>query len=757
MKRTSWLLLGLVAVYILVAGVYAAVIPVFEGFDAQAHFAAVQYFRSERSIPELTPATVARSYELIPHPPLYYVLSALAGAPWPLQEASAVAEASVNAYFDKSLSARESVTLPGAAWQDLAPAWSARLVSTLGGLIVLLCTWWMARRLAPRTPTFALAAAAIAAFNPQFLFTAVTISNDAWSAATAALALAVGVDTVVAKRSPRAWLWVGAATGVAALTKYSTLAIVLPLGILYLLYLVYPAGTAGHGAALPWGERDRPSWRAAVHAFAYATAGFLVIAGWWFVRNWLLYGAIVPLNRMAEVLPTMRRAEPYTWQRTFDHIPWLIASFWGVFVAVIAPPAYLDATRWFMLIGFWGLLFGLVVAIVYLRRSHTRPSLRGMILYLVLLPWLGIVAAMVLYWTRTVEYGEQGRLAHVGASAFGVAMVAGWQAWLPTRWLPRLRPWRRLLHALLAGGTVVTALALVPFLQNSFGLPPPAGQPLAPDRPVSAAFAGGMRLLGIDLPDGAALEPGKPLPLTLYFTTDTPIPEDYTLFLHVAGAGDRLLYQFDGVPVDGRHPTRQWIRGQIFADTHTITVDEIDADGLATLSMGFYPIADPSTRVEVYEPNGQPIGDRLVLTQLRLHKQAAAPQVPNGSTAGSWQNGIVLDKAVLATGAQGLPTGISLTWIPTATIQNDYTVFVQVLDADNNILAQLDSQPQGGSYPTSTWRAGDVIADSVTWPGEANIGGWSRVIVGLYDADGKRLLLQDRSDYLEVANSAASK
>ena len=48
-----------------------------------------------------------------------------------------------------------------------------------------------------------------------------------------------------------------------------------------------------------------------------------------------------------------------------------------------------------------------------------------------------------------------------------------------------------------------------------------------------------MRLLGVDLPAGAALEPGKPLPLTLYFTTDAPIPEDYTLFLHVAGAGDR--------------------------------------------------------------------------------------------------------------------------------------------------------------------------------------------------------------------------
>ena len=212
MTRTNGLLAGLVILYLSVAGLYAAVIPVFEGFDAQAHFAAVQYFRSERTLPELTSETVARSYELIPHPPVYYALAALAGAGWPLDPASTVARASVNAYFDKSLSMRQSVTLPDTSWQDLAPAWAARFVSALGGLIVLLCTWWLARRLAPRAPTFALAAAAIAAFNPQFLFTAVTISNDAWSAATAALVLAVAVDAVMARRAPRAWLWVGGAS-----------------------------------------------------------------------------------------------------------------------------------------------------------------------------------------------------------------------------------------------------------------------------------------------------------------------------------------------------------------------------------------------------------------------------------------------------------------------------------------------------------------------------------------------------------------
>jgi hypothetical protein len=347
------------------------------------------------------------------------------------------------------------------------------------------------------------------------------------------------------------------------------------------------------------------------------------------------------------------------------------------------------------------------------------------------------VILLVLYWTRTVEYGEQGRLAHVGASAFGVVMAAGWQAWLPGSSRGRRGP-----HLVLAAGALVTALALLPFLHASFGLPSAVaaagGEGLTTDRPLAANFAGGMRLLGVDFPTGAALESGKSLPLTLYFTADAPIVEDYTLFLHVADAANRLLYQFDGVPVEGRHPTRQWLPHQVFADTHFIMVDEIPQDGLATLSMGFYPIADPAARVEVYDAAGRPLGDRLVLAPLRLHAQPQQQPPPAGA-AGTWQNGIVLASAVLSTTAAGTPGGITLTWTPSATIQADYTVFVQVLDAQNNILAQVDSPPQGGSYPTSTWRAGDVITDTLAW--EADVNGWQRVIVGLYGADGVRVPL----------------
>jgi hypothetical protein len=261
-----------------------------------------------------------------------------------------------------------------------------------------------------------------------------------------------------------------------------------------------------------------------------------------------------------------------------------------------------------------------------------------------------------------------------------------------------------------------------------------------------------MRLLGIDLPQGAALEPGEPLPLTLYFTTDTPITEDYTLFLHVADADDRLLYQFDGVPVGGRHPTRQWVAGQVFADTHLISVPEIAQDGLATLSAGFYPIDDRDTRATVYASSGEAIGDRLVLASLRLHSTSAAAAAPPAAPVAAWANGIVLAAASVSDNAQGLPAQVALTWQPQAIVQQGYTVFVQVLDAQNNILAQVDSQPQGGAYPTSTWRTGDVITDTLAWEGDAT--GWERIIIGWYGGDGARLPLAGGGDFHVIAQRA---
>jgi hypothetical protein len=54
---------------------------------------------------------------------------------------------------------------------------------------------------------------------------------------------------------------------------------------------------------------------------------------------------------------------------------------------------------------------------------------------------------------------------------------------------------------------------------------------------------------------------------------------------------------------------------------------------------------------------------------------------------------------------------VSLYWQSVAKTDKDYTVFVHLLDASGKVVAQIDSQPRGGAYPTSIWDAGEIIRD----------------------------------------------
>lgn len=44
-------------------------------------------------------------------------------------------------------------------------------------------------------------------------------------------------------------------------------------------------------------------------------------------------------------------------------------------------------------------------------------------------------------------------------------------------------------------------------------------------------------------------------------------------------------------------------------------------------------------------------------------------------------------------------------------MDTDYTAFVHVVDSDEERIDQSDHPPLGGAYPTSLWRAGDIVRD----------------------------------------------
>lgn len=88
---------------------------------------------------------------------------------------------------------------------------------------------------------------------------------------------------------------------------------------------------------------------------------------------------------------------------------------------------------------------------------------------------------------------------------------------------------------------------------------------------------------------------------------------------------------------------------------------------------------------------------------------------------------------------------VIITWQGLGRMQEDYTVTVQVIDAQDRIVGQVDSWPLQGTYPTSQWPAGERVRDPyvVSLDGELPPGNY-RLLVGLYLlATGQRLPVLD--------------
>jgi hypothetical protein len=88
-----------------------------------------------------------------------------------------------------------------------------------------------------------------------------------------------------------------------------------------------------------------------------------------------------------------------------------------------------------------------------------------------------------------------------------------------------------------------------------------------PTRPLQANFNDELTLLGYDLQfDGPTLR------LATYWQALTPLPVDYTIFVHVLDDAGQLIAQHDAPPQGGRYPTSIWDTGEVVIDEVTLTL-----------------------------------------------------------------------------------------------------------------------------------------------------------------------------------------
>lgn len=283
-----------------------------------------------------------------------------------------------------------------------------RVVSIAFGLGTVLLTYAGAR-LASGRDELALAAAGFVAFLPKFDVVSATFTNDSLVIALSSFLLVLVLTLV---RGPPPWpaayaaFGAGAVAGAAFITKLSA-AVLIPVVVLSLLLA------------------PQPLRRTALH-LALAAIGFVLVAGWWFTRNEVLYGELLARGISREYLrgqlPGLIDPAPlWDAERFLYFLPdslfrtaWYTGG-WNQFIGPFAVNFALWLIAGVALFAWGRVLVGGSPASVWTIGSREAVCLTASA--------LAGLAAVVLVARDTLQ--AEGRIAYVGLSAFAVVVVAG--------------------------------------------------------------------------------------------------------------------------------------------------------------------------------------------------------------------------------------------------------------------------------------------------------------------------------------------
>jgi len=243
--------------------------------------------------------------------------------------------------------------------------------------------------------------------------------------------------------------------------------------------------------------------------------------------------------------------------------------------------------------------------------------------------------------------------------------------------------------------------------------------------PLRASFAGELILLGYDRPSLG--RPDGQAPLTLYWQRLREGKVDYDIALQLLDEDGKVFWQEDAPPLFGEYPTSRWGVGQIVQTSHDLIMPS--TVGEVGLRVGL-SLPDSGEMLPVRSRWLASLSEWCPLRPIQVQSVPLAD-----GPAINFDNRILLlgydlDRRQLRPGET---LQLSLTWQCLRRMDEDYTVFVHILDEEQRIWGQEDIGPVHGTYPTSQWKEGEIIEDvhSVRLSYEAPPGEY-RIEAGLY-------------------------
>ncbi|MDQ7028817.1 MAG: glycosyltransferase family 39 protein [Ardenticatenia bacterium] len=670
--------------------------------DEVPHFQYVVYLKERRTLPVQPWGDNGRPLDVFMghHPPLYYALAALFIFPLDTSDLAYVMQPNPHFRWVEFVPPKTPpdgwtvyLHTPAEAWPFRGTVLAMhvlRLVGVLLGAVALLAIFATARLVLPHQPWIALTATALTAFNPAFIFMSATVHHDVLLSALGALILWWAVRTVrLGAQGARWWLLGGVLIGAAMLTKLSGL-VFLGVGLSALLLKW-------------WRDRDRCRF--------LAGGGVLIItvvtmAGWWYARNWVLYDDPLGWQMFLQTQAHMVRTTPYTWFTfRYEFLGQLARTFWGAFGYMhVLLPRRLWSTLWALAgLATVGWTAGLVVARL---RRHTFNRANAPAWALLLGAALGLFVSFVRFSVATTGAGH-GRYLFPVATALMLAMATG----VHTMFGLRAQPAVTLVTALGMFGYAVLAPALYVWpLYTPERLWP---KTLLPDAlpanavPVGVRYGEAIELAAVAW-EPARVLPGEQSTLTLYWRPLGTRRPDLFMRLRLLDRYGTPFVAIDDWP-QVSSSTVAWDPALLYVVRRTFTVPEGVPLGRTRLSVEV-------TRGRQGAPIPPVAPDRLAAVPSLL--LGRPPPTANSSPTAQPRHERLGEQIALrgldlprTTWRPGEYLQVTLYWEALAPVADNYTVFVQVLNAEGKLVAQHDIEPANGTFPTSTWEAGTLVPD----------------------------------------------
>jgi len=253
-------------------------------------------------------------------------------------------------------------------------------------------------------------------------------------------------------------------------------------------------------------------------------------------------------------------------------------------------------------------------------------------------------------------------------------------------------------------------------------------------RSLQVNFADQIELVGYELSNDA-LDPGSDLSATLYWEAPRPIDQEYTVFVHLRGQSGSVVAQDDSPPLENLYPTNYWAQGETVPDPRVLCIPADVSPGRYRLEVGLY-LPQDQQRLSILDESGSSSGSRdaAILDYVRIGEglEGLVPRYTVGANLGE-EIALVGHDGVPDVVEPGQDIYLTLYWQTLTRMEEDYTVFIHLLDEEGQIIAQHDSQPLFGFYPTSFWEKDEVVRDEYDIHVDSSTpSGGYELVVGIY-------------------------